>query len=100
MLCVNTTLSSHCCLKEYVNKLSHILVLKKILLLLYLVTILACMLCYWRHITYCEPGVFSAFAILEYVLVILNISFHATATLDFREDVLSFQFLKLCRNKK
>ena len=93
-------LSSHCCLKEYVKKLSHILVLKKILLLLYLVTILACMLCYWRHVTYCEPGVFSAFAIFEYVVVILNISFHATATLDFREVVLSFQFLKLCRNEK
>ena len=48
---------SHCCLKEYGKKLSKILVLKKVLLILYLVTILACMLTYWRHVTYCEPGV-------------------------------------------
>ena len=91
---------SHCCLKEYGKKLSKILVLKRVLLILYLVTILACMLTYWRHVTYCEPGVYSAFAILEYVVVILNIGLHATAALDFREDVLSFQFFKLSRNEK
>lgn len=95
-----TILLSHCCLKEYGKKLSKIVVLKKVLLFLYLVTIVACMLSYWRHVTHCEPGVYSAFAILEYVVVILNISLHATAALDFREDVLSFQFYKLCKNEK
>jgi len=93
-------LFSHCCLKEYGKKLSKILVLKRVLLILYLVTILACMFSYWRHVTYCETGVYSAFAILEYIVVILNIGLHATAALDFREDVLSFQFFKLSRNEK
>ena len=95
-----TILPSHCCLKDYGQKLSKILVLKRILLIVYLVTIIVCMLCYWRHVTHCEPGVYSAFAILEYVVVILNISLHATAALDFRDDVLSFQFHKLCKNEK
>ncbi|XP_067948577.1 post-GPI attachment to proteins factor 2-like [Watersipora subatra] len=38
---------------------------------------------YWRHNTYCEPGVYSLFGLSEYLFVIFNIAFHATCMLDF-----------------
>ena len=94
------TFLSHCCLEENTKKVLRPLVLKKILFLLYLLAILACMLCYWRHVTHCEPGVYSLFSILEYVVVILNISLHGTAALDFREDVLCLPSFKMFRNEK
>jgi len=59
------------------------LTLKKYLLILYLISVSACMLTFWRHVNYCEPGMFSAFAILEYSVIIFNIGFHATAYFDF-----------------
>uniref|UniRef100_A0A8R1Y4E2 CWH43-like N-terminal domain-containing protein n=1 Tax=Onchocerca volvulus TaxID=6282 RepID=A0A8R1Y4E2_ONCVO len=45
--------------------------------------LIVCILLYYRHNTYCEPYVFSAFAFFEYLVVLTNICFHATFRFDF-----------------
>uniref|UniRef100_A0A8R1HIX0 CWH43-like N-terminal domain-containing protein n=2 Tax=Caenorhabditis japonica TaxID=281687 RepID=A0A8R1HIX0_CAEJA len=38
---------------------------------------------YWRHNTYCEPGIYTLFALVEYSAVLSNIFFHCTVYYDF-----------------
>lgn len=39
---------------------------------------------YWRHNTYCEPGIYTLFALFEYSAVLSNIFFHCTLYYDFQ----------------
>ncbi|KAE9548002.1 hypothetical protein FO519_008783 [Halicephalobus sp. NKZ332] len=47
---------------------------------------------FYRHNTYCEPYVYSFFALSEYSVIIFNILFHSTAYYDFYGRRLSLTF--------
>ncbi|CAD6192949.1 unnamed protein product [Caenorhabditis auriculariae] len=45
---------------------------------------------YWRHNAYCEPGVYTLFALAEYAIVLANIAFHCTLYYDFHGKSVAF----------
>ena len=38
---------------------------------------------YWRHNKFCEPGIYSIFALCEYFVVLMNICFHAVGFFEW-----------------
>ena len=50
-----------------------------------LVSVLLASYFYWRHNEYCEPYVYSLFALFEYTVVLCNMGYHGTAYYDFAD---------------
>ncbi|KAK6052175.1 hypothetical protein COOONC_10321, partial [Cooperia oncophora] len=48
-----------------------------------IISMILSMYLYWRHNAYCEPGVYTMFALAEYCVVLCNIAFHSTLYYDF-----------------
>jgi len=49
----------------------------------HLLSLVSAMYCYWRHNAFCEPGVYTFFALFEYFVVVSNMCFHYTFVWDF-----------------
>ena len=56
---------------------------KQIILKINLITIPLMILFYWYHNSSCRPYVYTFFCLTEYAVVLLNMSFHMCAYLDF-----------------
>ncbi len=56
---------------------------RKRIFTVYLSSLFLALYFYHRHNKYCEPGVYSLFALSEYLLVLGNIAYHATCYFDF-----------------
>lgn len=58
---------------------------KKKIAILNFITISAALYLYDRHNRYCETGIYSMFSFLEYIVIVLNITFHLQAYYDLAE---------------
>lgn len=58
---------------------------KKRIAILNFLTIITALYLYDRHNRYCEPGVYSLFSFLEYIVIVLNITYHLQAYYDLDE---------------
>ncbi|KAH7731807.1 post-GPI attachment to protein factor 2 [Aphelenchoides avenae] len=47
------------------------------------VSLVCAMYFFYRHNAYCEPGVYTLFALCEYAVIVMNILFHSTIYYDF-----------------
>ncbi|XP_044255346.1 post-GPI attachment to proteins factor 2-like isoform X1 [Tribolium madens] len=66
---------------------------KKRLLITNISSILVATYCFLRHNSYCEPYVYSGFALAEYTVVLTNMAFHMTAYLDFKnKDLVVYKY--------
>ena len=61
---------------------------KLLFFLVNFVSLVFAMYFYARHNAHCEPGVYTLFALSEYLVVMSNICFHMTAYWDFHDKVL------------
>lgn len=69
------------------------LVRRKILITCWhLLSLASAMYCYWRHNAFCEPGVYTFFALFEYFVVVSNMCFHYTFVWDFDGAKLNLSY--------
>lgn len=60
-------------------------IVKKRIAIINFTAILAALYLYNRHNRYCEPGVYSMFSFLEYIVIVANIIYHLQAYYDLSE---------------
>ncbi|KAA0195981.1 hypothetical protein HAZT_HAZT004149 [Hyalella azteca] len=70
--------------RQFVSLLEHrAFSIKKQLMFANIFCFMVALYFYHRHNTYCEPGMYTAFAFLEYLIVLTNMGFHMAAYYDF-----------------
>lgn len=70
-------------------------VVKRRIAIVNFIAITTALYLYDRHNRYCEPGVYSAFSFLEYIVIVANIIYHLQAYYDLGEYSISIEQPKL-----
>lgn len=70
------------CDKPIRSKLKSTSAIKSRIAVVNFVAIVSALYLYDRHNRYCEPGVYSMFSLLEYIVIIANIIYHLQACID------------------
>lgn len=89
LVCSNYITSDH--YKEKGSKssnhkgLSETMIAKKRIAIINFTAIVMALYLYDRHNRYCEPGVYSMFSLLEYVVITANVVFHLQAYYDLAD---------------
>ena len=68
---------------------------KKVLTKMILVSAGLALYFYWRHNEFCEPFVYSFFALSEYSIVLCNMVYHWLAAYDFHDFIVCLRCSKL-----
>lgn len=71
------------------NNLAKTKPVKKRIAIVNFLAIVTALYLYDRHNTYCEPGVYSLFSFLEYIVIVANIIYHLQAFYDLEEYSIS-----------
>lgn len=73
--------------------------IKNIMKYINLISIGLAIFFYYKHNWFCEPGIYTLFALSEYVVVLTNIAFHFQAYHDFRDyDIILINRLSLAQS--
>lgn len=67
---------------ETKQKLNETKIVKKKIAIINFTAIITALYLYERHNRYCEPGVYSLFSFLEYIVIVANIIYHLQAYHD------------------
>lgn len=71
------------------EKLKETKIVKKRIAIINFFAIIAALYLYDRHNRHCEPGVYSMFSLLEYIVIVANIVYHLQAYYDLGEYSIS-----------
>ncbi|KAL5278405.1 PGAP2 family protein [Megaselia abdita] len=63
---------------------------KKVFVIVNVISFALALFCFNRHNTMCEPGVYTLFALFEYIVVFTNMGYHFTGYWDFSGQILCF----------
>lgn len=67
------------------QKLKRTKIVKRRIAIVNFITIVVALYLYDRHNRHCEPGVYSMFSFLEYIVIVANIVYHLQAYYDLDE---------------
>lgn len=85
------------CRQVEMNKLEQRgLVVKRWLCRVVLICSILLVVTYFRHESYCEQGVYTIFALLEYIVVLSNIGFNGSAYWDFYDRTIFVDVFSPC----
>lgn len=67
------------------NQISSTKLVKTKIAVVNFISIVTALYLYGRHNRYCEPGVYSLFSFLEYIVIVANVVYHLQAYYDLAE---------------
>lgn len=80
--------------KEVKNRLAKTKIFKKKVAIVNFFAIITALYLYNRHNRYCEPGVYSLFSLLEYVVIVANVVYHLQAYYDLGDYSITIHKLE------